>query len=52
MVKEAEEHKAEDDKRKEQAELKNKAEGFIAQIDQSLPREVIKQMFQTNKRRS
>ncbi len=36
MVKEAEEHKAEDEKRKETAELKNKAEQFIHQIDQSL----------------
>ena len=33
MVKEAELHKAEDDKRKEEIELRNKAEGFIAQID-------------------
>ena len=33
MVKEAEMHKAEDDKRKEEIELRNKAEGFIAQID-------------------
>ncbi len=36
MVKEAEEHKAEDDKRKEEIELKNKAESFIAQIDDTL----------------
>ena len=36
MVKDAEEHKAEDDKRKEEIELKNKAEGFIAQIDETL----------------
>ena len=36
MVKEAEEHKAEDDKRKEEIELKNKAESFIAQIDETL----------------
>ncbi|MDY6062714.1 MAG: molecular chaperone DnaK [Erysipelotrichaceae bacterium] len=36
MVKDAEANKAEDDKRKEQVELKNKAESFIAQIDQSL----------------
>ena len=33
MVREAEEHKAEDEKRKEEIELRNKAEGFIAQID-------------------
>ena len=36
MVKDAENHKAEDDKRKEEIELRNKAEGFIAQIDQTL----------------
>ena len=36
MVKEAEEHKAEDDKRKEEIDLKNKAESFIAQIDETL----------------
>ncbi len=36
MVREAEEHKAEDDKRKEEIELKNKAESFIAQIDETL----------------
>ena len=36
MVKEAEEHKAEDDKRKEEVELKNKAEQFINQIDQAM----------------
>jgi len=36
MVKEAEAHKAEDDKKKEQIELKNKAEGFIIQIEDSL----------------
>ena len=39
MVKEAEDHKAEDDKRKEEAELKNKAEQFIAQIDDTLANE-------------
>ena len=39
MVKEAEDHKAEDEKRKEEIELKNKAEGFIAQIDQTLETE-------------
>jgi molecular chaperone DnaK len=36
MVKDAELHKAEDEKRKEQVELKNKAEQFIHQINQSL----------------
>lgn len=36
MVKEAEAHKAEDDKKKEDIELKNKAEGFINQIDETL----------------
>lgn len=36
MVKDAEEHKAEDDKRKEEVELKNKAESFINQIDQTM----------------
>ena len=36
MVKEAEENKEADDKRKEEIELKNKAESFIAQIDQTL----------------
>ena len=36
MVRDAEENKAADDKRKEEIELKNKAESFIAQIDQSL----------------
>lgn len=36
MVKEAEEHKAEDDKRKEEVELKNKAEAFINQIDNAM----------------
>ena len=36
MVREAEENKAADDKRREEIELKNKAEGFIAQIDQQL----------------
>ena len=39
MVKEAEDHKAEDDKRKEEIEILNKAEGFIAQIDQTLETE-------------
>ena len=33
MVREAEEHKAEDEKRKEEIDLRNKAEGFISQID-------------------
>ncbi len=36
MVQEAENHKAEDDKKHEEAELKNKAEQFINQIDNSL----------------
>ena len=36
MVKEAEENKAADEKRKEEAELKNKAEQFISQIDDQL----------------
>ena len=36
MVKEAEENKDADEKRKEEIELKNTAEGFIAQIDQTL----------------
>ncbi len=36
MVKEAEENKAEDEKRKEEVELKNKAESFINQIDQAI----------------
>ncbi|MBQ7890797.1 MAG: molecular chaperone DnaK [Erysipelotrichaceae bacterium] len=36
MVREAEEHKAEDEKRKEEVELKNKAEQFIHQIDSTL----------------
>ena len=36
MVREAEEHKAEDDKRKEEIDLRNRAEGFIAQIDSML----------------
>ena len=39
MVKEAEENKEADDKRKEEIELRNKAEGFIAQIDQTLETE-------------
>ena len=33
MVREAEEHKAEDEKRKEEIDLRNRAEGFIAQMD-------------------
>ncbi len=33
MVREAEEHKAEDEKRKAEIDLRNEAEGFIAQID-------------------
>ena len=36
MVREAEEHKAEDDKRKEEIETKNKAEAIINQIDETL----------------
>ncbi|MBR2802290.1 MAG: molecular chaperone DnaK [Erysipelotrichaceae bacterium] len=36
MVREAEEHKAEDDQRREEAELKNKALAFIGQIDETL----------------
>ena len=36
MVREAEENKEADDKRKKEIELRNKAEGFIAQIDQQL----------------
>ena len=36
MVREAEEHKAEDDKRKEDIEMRNRAESFIAQIDSTL----------------
>ena len=36
MVREAEGHKAEDEKRKEEIDLRNRAEGFIAQIDSML----------------
>ena len=36
MVREAEEHKAEDEKRKEEIDLRNRAEGFTAQIDSML----------------
>ena len=36
MVREAEENKEADDKRREEIELRNKAESFIAQIDQQL----------------
>ena len=36
IVREAEEHKAEDEKRKEEIDLRNRAEGFIAQIDSML----------------
>jgi len=36
MVKDAEDNKAADEKRKEEIELKNKAESFIAQIDETL----------------
>ena len=36
MVQEAEAHKADDEKFKEQIELKNKAEAYIIQIDETL----------------
>ena len=36
MVREAEEHKAEDDRRKEEIDTRNRAEGFISQIDSML----------------
>ena len=39
MVREAEENKAADDKKKEEIELKNKAEQFISQIDETLKTE-------------
>ena len=39
MVREAEEHKAEDDKRKEDIETRNRAEAFIHQIDETLNNE-------------
>ncbi|MBR4461861.1 MAG: molecular chaperone DnaK [Erysipelotrichaceae bacterium] len=39
MVREAEENKEADDKRREEIELRNKAESFIAQIDQQLEAE-------------
>lgn len=39
MVKEAEDHKAEDDKRKEEIETRNRAEAFINQIDETLETE-------------
>ena len=39
MVKEAEDNKEADDKRKEEIELKNKAEQFIIQIDETLNQE-------------
>ena len=39
MVKEAEEHKAEDDKRREDVETRNRAEQFINQIDKTLENE-------------
>jgi molecular chaperone DnaK len=42
MIREAEEHKAEDEKRHEEAELKNKAEAFITQIDDTLNNQEIK----------
>jgi len=39
MVRDAEEHKAEDDKRKADIETRNKAESFIHQIDETLNQE-------------
>lgn len=39
MIKEAEAHKAEDDKKKEEVEVRNKAEAFINQIDETLKTE-------------
>ena len=36
MVREAETHKAEDDKRKEEIETRNRAEAYINQIDETL----------------
>ena len=36
MVREAEAHKAEDEEKSKKVELKNKAEGYIAQIDATL----------------
>ena len=39
MVKDAEDHKAEDDKRKADIETRNRAEAFIAQIDETLSQE-------------
>ena len=39
MVRDAEEHKAEDEKRREEIEIRNKAESFIAQIDETLETE-------------
>jgi molecular chaperone DnaK len=39
MVREAEAHKAEDDKRREDIETKNKAEAYIHQIDDTLNNE-------------
>jgi len=39
MIKDAEEHRAEDERLKEEAELKNKAEQFIHQIDETLATE-------------
>lgn len=39
MVRDAEEHKAEDEKRREEIEIRNKAEAFIAQIDETLETE-------------
>ena len=39
MVKDAESHKAEDDKKKQDIETRNKAEAYISQIDESLKQE-------------
>jgi len=39
MVRDAEEHKAEDEKRREEIEIRNEAESFIAQIDETLETE-------------
>ena len=39
MVRDAEEHKAEDEKRREEIEIRNKAEAFIAKIDETLETE-------------
>lgn len=39
MVKEAEANKEADEKRKEEAEIRNKAESFISQMDEALSKE-------------